>query len=621
MIKRINTYTLLVLLLLPVLAVAAPQGSGSVTSAESKQQEIYRINRLARNAESDGDYEKALNLWLAVINTEIENNSAYRGIQRSLIGLARYNDAITFLDSMYSYSQRGRSKLDPVIIAADRIDVLFLADENERADAEITRLLSEYKGSEKAYTEIASILFQHRKNERATEVIMQGRKDAGNKFLYARDLARWYENQMDWYNAIEEYLLYLEDSNQRLNYVTGAIGDMPDESGADSIAAEIITDRIKTSYKDEYAVQLRRLLASLYFKNKEYEKALQQYRLIDEYGRKSGEELLEFADLLMMEEEYKLALCAYSELLLSDFPDKMKVNAILGIGRTNLALGNADSARAAFNSVLTPGNPNEAVFEAFEELGKLEFTKDGSPAKARKMFESALKIASRSRVLNKHVDEVRVKSAITWAMEGDLETAKKELNALLKNNRRASNAVSMALFELARIAFWQGNIDELQQRANALIIADPSSDYANEALSVASLLTDLKENPSAIQSFGRADFAEFQGSQKIAKVILDSLALNENPRIVEEAFWQNYRIALKQDSLDNALTYLEKIIKLKGALRADLAVYNAGELIEKGMLNPNLAVEYYEKILIDYPDSPLVDKARRRLRQIETETS
>jgi tetratricopeptide (TPR) repeat protein len=618
--RNTHIYALLVILLFSTFAIAAPQGSGLTASEESRQQEIYRITRLARNAESAGDLEKSLNLWLAAINLEIDNNSAYRGIQRSLIGLARYDDAIAFLDSMYSYSQRGHSKLDPVIIAADRIDVLLLADENERADTEITRLLSEYKGSDKAYTEVASILFQHRKNERATQVILQGRKDTGNKLLYARDLARWYENQMDWNSAIEEYLLYLEDSNQRLNYVTGAIGDMPVEIRDDSIAEEIILNRIKATETD-FSAQLRRLLASLYFKNKNYEQALQQYRLIDEHGEKSGQELLEFADLLMIEGEFKLAQSAYRELMSANLPEKMNVIAALGIGRTNLALGEVDSARAAFTSIIAPGNPNEAVFEAFEELGKLEIVHGGSPAKAREMFESALKIASRSRVPINHIDEVKVISATTWAMEGDLETAKKKLNDLLKSNRKVSNAVSMTLYELTRIAFWQGNTEELQQRSNALIIADPSSDYANDALAMTSLLADLKDNPSVIQSFGRADYAEFKGSTKTAEIILDSLLLDGNPLIVEEAFWRFYRLEIKRDSLDNALAYLDRIINLKGALRADLAVYTAGELIEKRMANPNLAAEYYEKILIDYPDSPLVEKARRRLRQIEKENS
>ncbi|NQU06100.1 MAG: hypothetical protein HQ568_08410, partial [Calditrichaeota bacterium] len=243
--KRIYSCFFLIFLLLPFHANASPQISGSDSSAKLTQQEIYRVTRLARNAESDGDLEKALNLWLAVINVEIDNNSAYRGIQRSLIGLALYDQAITFLDSMYSYSQHGRSKLKPVIVAADRIEILFYADQQERAGDEITNLLKEYKGHEKAYTEIASILFQHGKSERGIEVIGQGRKDTNNKFLYARDLARWYEAHMNWSNAIEEYLLYLESSNHRLNYITGAIGDMPMGSDADSIAIQIINDRIE----------------------------------------------------------------------------------------------------------------------------------------------------------------------------------------------------------------------------------------------------------------------------------------------------------------------------------------------------------------------------------------
>ena len=42
----------------------------------------------------------------------------------------------------------------------------------------------------------------------------------------------------------------------------------------------------------------------------------------------------------------------------------------------------------------------------------------------------------------------------------------------------------------------------------------------------------------------------------------------------------------------SALAYLDRIINLQGAQRAELAINNAGELSEKGLSNNILAAEY-----------------------------
>ena len=421
---------------------------------------------------------------------------------------------------------------------------------------------------------------------------------------------------MNWQEAVEEYILYLDERHSRLNYVTGAIGDMPAASGADSIAVMVISQKIEDADED-FSVVLRRLMASLHFKAKRYQEALTQYKLLDRLGQQPGSELLQFADLLMNEGEYTLAGEAYRELIHADISASTTALALLGMGHAALAIGEIDSARLAYNSILTPGSPPRAVFEAYKSLGLLEFNHAGSPDRVRELLKLALKIADKARIPGDERDELAVISAISWAKEGNLERARRDLETIVRPKRRSSRAVSAARLELTRIAFRQGDLDEMQAQANALLIADPSSEYANDAIVLSALITDLKSNPDAIRALGRADLAEFMGNCKTAVFILDSLAVFGSPRVVEEALWQLYRLELKRNRIEVALGLLNRIIDLgESALRVDLAVFTAGQLCENRMENPQMAAEFYEQLLVEHPDSPLIDQARRKLKAL-----
>ncbi len=583
---------------------------------KGKQKEIYRISRLARSAENAGKLERALELWRAIIAVKPDDYSAFRGIQRALIGLERYDEALEFIDRTLTTTGTGKSRLDPVSLTADRIEVLYMADRPDEADKEIEDALIDFRSQDRIYTEIASVLFSQRRDDQAISIIRRGRAESGNPHLFAREMARYLEARMNWQEAIEEYILYLDDRRSRLNYVTGAIGDMPAASGADSIAVMVISQKIEDADED-FSVILRRLLASLHFKAKRYCEALAQYKLLDRFGQQPGRELLQFADLLMNEGEYTLAGEAYNELIDASLSANATALALLGKGHAAQAIGEIDSARIAYNSILKPGSPPKAVFEAYKSLGLLEFNHGGSPDRVRELLKSALKNADKARIPGNERDEISVISAISWAKEGNLERARRELKAIVKPKRRSSRAVSAARLELARIAFRQGDLDEMHAQTNALLIADPSSEYANDAIVLSALMTDMKSNPEAIRALGRADLAEFTGYYKTAVFILDSLAASGIPPVVEEALWRLYRLELKRNQIEAALRLLNRIIDLgESALRVDLAVFTAGQLCENRLKNPQMAAEFYEQLLVKHPDSPLIDQARRNLKAL-----
>ncbi|MDP8228986.1 MAG: hypothetical protein P9M15_05995 [Candidatus Electryoneaceae bacterium] len=318
----------------------------------SQQRELYRMARSARSAESNGQLERALDLWRFISDRKPSDVSAYNGVQRCLIGLNRFDDALSFLDSTLVTSRLRQTRFSPITVTADRIGVLFVAGQDDQAQAAIAEMLMEFRGDPKTYKEAAQILFAQRFDDEALDTYRRGRQECSNPHLFAKEMAYYCEARMDWETAVTEYLLYLEDSPSRLRYVTGAIGDMPVQLGADSVATTVIL-QYRSQSSPNFQLVLSQLLADLHFRSQRYEQAFDMYIFIDSVGDGRGEKLLEFAQMLLDEGEIPLAQHTYNTILTLDAPQNVQLRALLGKGRTAEALNMPDSA------VVTPDTRTE----------------------------------------------------------------------------------------------------------------------------------------------------------------------------------------------------------------------------------------------------------------------
>ncbi len=585
-----------------------------------KANEIFRMSKNARDAEANGQFDQALDIWTFIVRNKPSDYSAYNGVQRCLIELERYDEALTFLDTMLIASLDKKVTFKPVKVSSDRIKVLFAAEREEEGALAIEQLLFEFRGDKNVYREIANVLFAERKSDEAIEVYWRGRKELGNPYLFAREVANFSESRMDWATAISEYILYLQESHDRLSYVTGAIGDMPSELGADSIAIAVIKQQ-KSLATTDFKPILTQLLATLYFRARDYETALAEFVSLEGNVDQRSVQLLDFAQMLVDEKEFNLAWKSYDEVLMLNGAKELIAEAHLGKGIIAVELGELDSAQAAFQSALQPGVTPVIAFEAYSHLGYIKLTINGSPKQARELFNAALKL---NRKINRKADKIEkleVASALTWAHEGNDSEAEKQLKKIINSNGSKRLQSSLARLELAQLYFRTGNIENALQTAEDLLIAAPASQQANEALALVALANDLQSDSLSLKMLGHLDQMIFLGRKLEVIELLDKLTVSASERVKEEALWRQYKLMLENDDPERALASLELIMSMKqSAYRPDLALLAAGDLSGRELNDLHQAIEFYETLLIDYPDSPLCDQARRRIKEISKES-
>lgn len=607
----------------PVPRIFPPAKNQPTPQDQAKAQEFYKLSRAARQAETEGDWKKALELWQTIRKDRQDDFSAYGGIRRSLISLSRFDEALLFIDDALKLAATGTFAMDPSTIAADRIEVLFVAGRESAAFTEIDRQIAAQKGFPNIYRNIANVLYAQRHGDDAIELLKRGRTDSKNPYLFSREIAQFAEARMDWETAVNEDLLYLEESPDNLSYVIGTLGDIMLEPGGDTLIQKAISVKLKNAGTGKIDPLLE-LQASLLFRSREYAKSLDVYRRLNKLPGSDGELLYKIAQKLSEENEPYLALAAYNEFLKEDVPTDARFRTILKIARTYESLGLIDSAEISCKTILTPGAPLETIVEANYLLGKYSVLKKKPPKVAREYFESALSLARKSQPSSGiNLDVIQISLAMTYQLDAKFDLAKKELEKVVRLSGTRANAAPQARLELARLAFRQGDLDEAKKQADALIAADPSSEMSNEVLELSALLDGLKDSPDILKLLGQADMRAILGKSDDALILLDSLASNgANSRIIEEALWKMVELHRDNKTTGLILNDLDRLIALDGeTLRKDKALFYAGVFSHDNLSDEVRARKYYDKLLLDYPDSPLAERVRKLAKNIKLQVN
>jgi TolA-binding protein len=90
-----------------------------------------------------------------------------------------------------------------------------------------------------------------------------------------------------------------------------------------------------------------------------------------------------------------------------------------------------------------------------------------------------------------------------------------------------------------------------------------------------------------------------------------------NKEIMDDFFWLQANLKLKQGHFAESILFLEKIIKeFPDDVLADDAYYLEGDIYENRLKNKEKAMEIYRDFLNKYPGSVFAAEARKRFRNL-----
>jgi tetratricopeptide (TPR) repeat protein len=175
------------------------------------------------------------------------------------------------------------------------------------------------------------------------------------------------------------------------------------------------------------------------------------------------------------------------------------------------------------------------------------------------------------------------------------------------------------LINAAKVDYYSGRF---QQAIDLLYEASrqtPEGELTNDALDHLEMLRTSSTDSVNLELFARAELESRLGNHHDAESLFYQVAQETGiGDLAERALLKLSALQRKDGRIEEAIRILESIqTRFSNSLRAADNLLQLGHLYQNELGDINHAIEIYEKILVDYPESLQVDEARRRLRQLE----
>ncbi len=588
--------------------------------------------RLAQGFEQASEWDRAAELYRDLLVTEPGNFAYFDGLQRMYVQLKRYEDAGRVIRERITLMPN-----DPMLYGMLGT-VEYRAGHEPEATRAWERAIDIAPTNQQSYRLVATLMIENRLLDRAAEVYRRGRAACGDQQLFTFELAQLLVASMDYAGATEEYVRWLEQNPAQIAFVENRLAAFSYKDEGRAAATRVVQSRLDR----QPTPGLYEILAWLYMEGKEFDQAFQVYRRIDDNSSADGVALLGFADRAVRERSYDVATRAYREALSRPLPaqrvpqamygnacalkelqvaaDSADVLTVTGIRTAGGARARLTEAVGAFNAIAGAYPGTEYAAKSLYQIGLIQLRQFQDLDGAASTFQRVLADPSANPSMR---NDVQLRMAELLIARADTTNAAAALQTVAASRNATPDQTDEAQLHLAELALFNGRIDDAVKSLSA-ISTNLQNDFANDAIALQVLLQkNAGASPQALILYGRAEYLArqhrtpeaVQQFMELAKrypatPLIDDALLRAGGLLAQAG---RYRDAL--GVYDSLLTHYREQSKM-----LDYALLSIGEVHQYGLGQPAEAIGAYERLLSDYPQSVLVNEARRRIRMLRGES-
>ena len=600
-----------------------------LVSAQVKDTDYAKFT-LAESLERAGQYEEALKLFEELYFSEPSNTQYSNALHRVYLQLKNYAASIDLL------GKRILEKPDDISLHGMLGSTYYIMGNEEKAYEVWDEALMRTPNNPMMYRIIANYAVERRAFEKAIELYERGKEISDDKVLFAYDLAQLYILTMQFSKAAEEYCTILDKEPMQRQVIEQMILSYSGKPDALEATIPVVED-----WSSRSNLSLSYLLARLLTEAKEFEEAFEVYGDIDEEQSNLGKDLYNFAELLSREKNYLMAGRVYGEII-DLYPNSSLIPmAKLGYAksieatlienyRESLPLWKPyfhfikydsekiDDVLTAFNEVVEIYANTEAAFEALLRIGLIQFYMQNDPLKASENF----KIVISDGVNSKSAGDAFIELGNIALLNGNLDEAELYFSKLIEKTHSNNQLHNLAKFKLARVNLFNQNFDESNNQL-AAILHNLKDDNANDAIELSLVLNTTMNDSSNLAHFAEAEF--FTEQKKFSEGANKYSLIYQNPQafvLHSITKLRHAEMMLAEDDFDEAIKLFKNIAEEgEKNIYADKALYLLGKTYHLGLGNREKALEVYERLLIEFPNSLYIDEARNEILLIRNKLS
>jgi len=272
----------------------------------SQESEKLMKLRLAQSFEQADEWERAAALYEELYKSEPENYVFLDGLRRSYTQLKEHIKAIALLRQWFIIHPRDMNLMTT-------LGGLYYDAGNETAADSIWKItLSIEPSNIQSYRMVANEMMQHRLYEQCIRTYLDGRTMSRSEVVFADELGNLYIALQQYSSAAQEYLRLVKKNPDQLSFAQMRLSTMILKPEALRAATEVVKAEVKNSSDN---IALHRLYVWLLLEDRQYDSALEQYRIIDRLTNAQGGELFAFAQQLNQEHASAAAAETFKEII------------------------------------------------------------------------------------------------------------------------------------------------------------------------------------------------------------------------------------------------------------------------------------------------------------------
>ena len=597
-------------------------------SALSQTPDAATKFRLAQSLEQAGEIERAAALYKELLAKAPSNFMYFDGVQRTLLALKRYDEAIGLITA------RLNSAPDDLSLRTLLGAVLYRAGRETEADEAWTRAIAAAASNPNTYRLVAGSMVESRLLDKAVATYRRGREACNDPMLFTMELAHLLVASMDYKGATQEYLRWLEQNPAQVSFVQNRMALFSWKPEGRDAAIEAV--RAAIDRRED--IRLYELLGWLHMEGKDFTGAYDVYRTIDKLSGSNGIGLYTFAERAFREKVFDLSAKAYRAALDAPLPQARRAAAMYGYATSLKELAAAPDSGlsyqpdfplpapesrpqyagviASYKEVIQRYPRTEFAARSYLQIGLIQFDKDFDLDGALASFD---RVRGENPGLAMITHDVALKAGQVLTARGDTMAAMTRYLSVARTPAATPDQSDEANFRIAELDYFRGQFTAAVQRLDSLTL-NLKADYANDALALRAVLQENSATaPNALKEFARADFLARQRKNTEAIALYQEI-VKKFPQafLVDDALIKAASLQARSGLYREAVASYETLLNQfkESSVSLDRARFQMGEVFELGLKDPANAVACYEKVLVDYPHSVLSEQARSRIRRL-----
>ncbi len=500
--------------------------------------------------------------------------------------------------------------------------------EKEKGEKQYDKSIASLQANQNSIILLANYFTLHNNADYAIKTFKEGRTLLNNNYLFVYDISFLYQRQGKYEEMATEYLNLLDQNPTMLNQVKIYLGSILQQDTENKFLDHFRLAILKKVQKQPEEQSFSQLYIWILLQQKDYEMAFLQAKSIDKrFEELTGQTVYEIANIALNNQAYDVAKEAFNYLILKGEESTYYLLSRLGllssiyypfINTINHTQKEITALRTEYQTTLDKLGKTTATIPIMQQYAYLLAYYLSSSQEAVDILDETLAMP---QIKRNDKAESKLMRADIYLMENDIWEASLTYSQVEKEFKNDVIG-SEAKFKNAMLSFYNGDFEWAESQFDVLR-SSTTKLIANDAMEYSILISDNIDEDSTYKGlayYSKAEFALYQHKYDKALSYLDTLNQNylSHP-LFDEVLYKRAEIAILEKQYQKADSLLnEIIIKYPTDIMADDAIYLLAELCETHLNNTQRAKEYYEKIILDYPNSLYVTEARKRYNQFNS---